>query len=56
MGVGEDAIASLPLLPKLWKRQSDKAMCRMKEYAIALSSPLCHPEMMEAGEGANVFS
>jgi hypothetical protein len=26
------------------------------EDAIALSSALCHPEMMEVGEGANVFS
>jgi len=25
------------------------------EDAIALSSALCHPEMMEVGEGANVF-
>jgi len=25
------------------------------EEAIALSSPLWHAEMMEAGEGANVF-
>jgi hypothetical protein len=32
------AIASLPPLPKLWERQSDKAMCSMKGYAIAQTS------------------